>query len=158
MVLGFELRTSHLLIRCSINWSSSQPFFCFSYFSGRVSCFCLRLVSDFDPPTYGLPCGWDHRHMLPYLAYWLRKSLTNFLPRLAFNWDLTDLCLLSGWDYRCESICPAVSPVLALCILNVYLMHTHLGLLDLIDECPFCHDEVSAFTLSRTPWLEVYFI
>jgi hypothetical protein len=32
-------------------FSLTQPF-CFSYYLDRVSCFCLGLASDFDPPTY----------------------------------------------------------------------------------------------------------
>jgi hypothetical protein len=35
--------------------------------------------------------------------FWLRWGLANFLPRLAWNHSPPELCLLSIWDYRCES-------------------------------------------------------
>jgi hypothetical protein len=36
-------------------------FVCFSYFSGRVSVFCLGLSSAGEPPTYGLLNSWYNR-------------------------------------------------------------------------------------------------
>jgi hypothetical protein len=77
-----------------------QPLF-LSYFSGRVSYFCLGLASDCDPPTYNLLCSWDRRCRIPHLACQLRwGGLVNFLPRLASNYDPPDIHLLSSWDYR----------------------------------------------------------
>jgi hypothetical protein len=71
--------------------------FCFSYFSGRVLHFCLGLASDCDPPTYGLPCSWNHKPAPPHPAYWLRwRSFANlFCP----VWPQT-MILLSSWDYK----------------------------------------------------------
>jgi hypothetical protein len=37
----------------------------------------------------------------------LRKGLSNSLPRLASNCDPPNLCLPSGWDYRCEPQTPS---------------------------------------------------
>jgi hypothetical protein len=33
-------------------------------------------------------------------------SLSNYLPRLALNFDPPDLCLPSSLDYRCEPLAP----------------------------------------------------
>jgi hypothetical protein len=38
---------------------------------------------------------------LAIICGFFRKGLV-LLPRLTSNHDLTDLCLLSGWDYSCE--------------------------------------------------------
>jgi hypothetical protein len=104
--MGFELRASQLLLlgRCSTTWDTSPALFCFSHFSDRVSCFCRVLASDCNPPTSGSLYSWDYRHALPHLAYWLRWSLENLLPRLASNCDPPNLCLLSSWDYRHEPL------------------------------------------------------
>jgi hypothetical protein len=59
--------------------------FCFSYFSDRVFSFCSGLATDHDPSTYSLPCSWDHKHMAPCPACWMRWGLANFLPWLASN-------------------------------------------------------------------------
>jgi hypothetical protein len=39
-----------------------------------------------------------------------RKSLVNYLPRLALNLNPPDLCLLNSWDYRREPPAPGCSP------------------------------------------------
>jgi hypothetical protein len=98
-ILGFELRALHLLGRCSI---TPNPF-CFIYFSSRVSCFCPGLVSDHDPPTYGLPCL-GLRTCITTLFYLLKWCLANFFPKLASNCDPLDLCLLSSRHYRHEPL------------------------------------------------------
>jgi hypothetical protein len=85
-VLGFELKTLHLLGRCCITWTMPTVLFA----SDRVLHFCP-----------GCPNRWDYRCTLPCPVYLLRYgSLTNFLPRLASNLVLPYLCLLSSWDYR----------------------------------------------------------
>jgi hypothetical protein len=50
MVLGFELGTFCLLIRCSTTGPHLQPF-CFSYCLNGVSCFCQGLASDHNPSS-----------------------------------------------------------------------------------------------------------
>jgi hypothetical protein len=39
---------------------------------GSYGFFCPGLTLDHNSPAYSLRCSWDHRHMLPCLAYWLR--------------------------------------------------------------------------------------
>jgi hypothetical protein len=72
-VLGSELRTLCLLGRHGTNWAILSHF-CFSYFSDRVSSYCLGLTSDHN-----------HSCVLPCPAYWLRWDVTNFLPGLELN-------------------------------------------------------------------------
>jgi hypothetical protein len=60
VALEFELRASCMLSRCSITFCIPQHF-CFSYFSDRVSCFCLELASNYDPPDPCLLRSWDYR-------------------------------------------------------------------------------------------------
>jgi hypothetical protein len=54
------------------------------------------------------PCIWGNRHELPHSAYWLRRSLTNFVPGLPSNCDPSALGLPSSWDSRCEPLCLAI--------------------------------------------------
>jgi hypothetical protein len=76
--------------------SHSLSAFCFSYFSDRVSQFCLAIL-DLDLPIYSSHvAGTTGRSYLVQL-YWLRWGLTNSLPTVASNCDLPDLCLPSGW-------------------------------------------------------------
>jgi hypothetical protein len=48
VALEFEL----LLGTRFTTWARLPALFCFSYFSGRVLCFCLWLALNLDPPTY----------------------------------------------------------------------------------------------------------
>jgi hypothetical protein len=70
VVLEFELRTLSLLNWYSTTQAIPPVLFCFSYFSGRVSSFCLDW-----PRTLILPSM-----PMELLVYWLRWVLTNFLP------------------------------------------------------------------------------
>jgi hypothetical protein len=68
-VLRFELNTSSLLGMIGIlllKRHSKLFFFCFSYFSDRVSSFCLGPASaDDPPPTYASPiAGITNMHQL----------------------------------------------------------------------------------------------
>jgi hypothetical protein len=67
--------------------------FCFSLlviFSGKVSCFCLGLASDGDPPTNSLPCTGTGHHICFILLRW---GLTNLFPGLVLNHDPPNFCL-----------------------------------------------------------------
>jgi hypothetical protein len=48
-----------------------------SYFSGRVLHFSPVLASDCDPPTSGILCLWDLKHMWPHLVFVSRQGLAN---------------------------------------------------------------------------------
>jgi hypothetical protein len=37
-------------------------------------------ASDLDPPTYSLPCSWDHKCISPYLASCSAWVLLTFYP------------------------------------------------------------------------------
>jgi hypothetical protein len=76
----------------------------FSYFS--EACFCPRLDSDQDPPTYA-------SHVAETIGYvtipgLLRWGLTNFLPRLASNLDLLDLLLPEYLRLQAYAITPGL--------------------------------------------------
>jgi hypothetical protein len=97
-ILGFELRT----LCSSTTWATPLGlflflFFCFSYFSDRVSRFCPGLASDHDPSTCGLPCSWDHRNVPPWLSCWLKWSLANFFAQASLKlqapWSLPPILL-----------------------------------------------------------------
>jgi hypothetical protein len=79
-ILGFELRASHLLGRHSKHLSLSPALFCFSYFSGRVLCFCPGPASGSNPLIYGLASGWQET--TTWLIDW-DGGLTNFCPGYA---------------------------------------------------------------------------
>jgi hypothetical protein len=50
-LVGFELRASQLLSMHSTTCAMFSVLFTFSYISNSVSCFCLSLTLDHDPPT-----------------------------------------------------------------------------------------------------------
>jgi hypothetical protein len=70
--------------------------------------FCLGPAWGCDPPSV------PPLHTT-VLACWLRWSLANFfLPGLAWNCCLPDLCFLGSWYYRCE---PSLLPhVISFCL------------------------------------------
>jgi hypothetical protein len=98
--LRFVLRHSGLLDRFSILWAMPPTLFCFSSFSGRVSCFGWQQASDHGPP--GPPCGRDNRNVPPCLAYLLmpglfvESGLDNCSSKLASNCNPPGLCLLGN--------------------------------------------------------------
>jgi hypothetical protein len=104
-----------------------------SYFSGRVLHFSPVLASDCGPPTSGLLCLWDLRHMPPQLAFVWRQGLAYFC--LGFPPHVIPPSLSStSWDYRFETPHPASFLLfwLLCCSLNVpgtFLPHEHLGLM-----------------------------
>jgi hypothetical protein len=111
--LEFKLRALSLLGKSSATWTTPPFLFSISYFSGRLSRYCLGLALNCDPSTYGLSHSWDFSHVLPYLDLLvaMRGSLTNFLPQLALNCHPLDLCLPRSWNYRCEPLCSALKTV-----------------------------------------------
>jgi hypothetical protein len=58
-------------------------------------------------------CIWNNKHVPPYLA-----CLLFCLSRLVLYLDLSDLCLLNSWDYRCgcDSLCLAIFGAFFLCV------------------------------------------
>jgi hypothetical protein len=77
IVLGIELRASHLLGRWSMAWAMSPALFVIFQIGFHI--FALAKM-DYDPPTYGLLHSWDHRQIPPFQAQFLRWGPTNFLP------------------------------------------------------------------------------
>jgi hypothetical protein len=56
-------------------------------------------ASDQDLPTYAFLHSWNYRNEPPCLACLLRRVFAKFLPGLASNHNVPDLCLLNklGW-------------------------------------------------------------
>jgi hypothetical protein len=109
-VLGFELRALHLLGKCSTTRATSPALFSFSYFSDKVLHF-------FCPgPHLCLLLSWDSKCVSPRPICWLRKSFTNFLPGLALNHDLPNLCLPSRCGHRHEPSCLALLHTFDQCV------------------------------------------
>jgi hypothetical protein len=106
-LLRFEFRALCLPGKCFTTWAMlSGPFSLPIFQTGS---------HDFVQPSLEvwfsylcLPCSWDYRHISPLPTCFLRWCLTDFLPRLALNHDLLNLCLPS----RCEPPCPAAGNVL----------------------------------------------
>jgi hypothetical protein len=59
---------------------SASPF-CFRYFTGRVSCFCLGWPGTQSSYIHFLH-SWDDKCTLPHPAFSVKTGLENFLPRL----------------------------------------------------------------------------
>jgi hypothetical protein len=82
-------------------------FLLFSYFSSRVSGFCLGLASGRSSylylPVAGLTCVLC---VLPCPACFAEIGCPLLFVGLAFNPDLPDHHLPSNWDYRQEPLCP----------------------------------------------------
>jgi hypothetical protein len=100
-MLGFELRASHLLGKCTTTWLMPPAcfclvlfcfVFCFSYFSDRVLCFCLW--SDLRPWSSYLHflLSWRDRHSPLCLALWLRWGSVTFY----LGWPQTKVLLISA--------------------------------------------------------------
>jgi hypothetical protein len=101
-VLVFELRD--LVGRCSTAQVMPTTLFCFSYFLGRMSCFCPGLESDHHQSS-SLPHSWhswNHRcaHHTELIG-WVGVPLT-----FCLGWSETPILLslpLSRWEYRHET-------------------------------------------------------
>jgi hypothetical protein len=63
---------------------------------------------DHDPPTYASHVADTHHQAGLTNPRWV---LTNFLPRLTLSHDPLNIFLSNNWDYRNESLCPAISNV-----------------------------------------------
>jgi hypothetical protein len=91
-----ELRASRLLGRSlSLGLYPQSFFFCFSYFSGGVLCFCLGLASDCHSPTYFSHIA-EIKGLFTWLVHIYLLSLANFMPRLALNHNSPYLWLSSS--------------------------------------------------------------
>jgi hypothetical protein len=88
--------------------------FCFGYFSNMVFAFMLRPVWSWF--SYLFPSWLKWQVCSTMSSYWLRCGFTNFLLRLTLNCDLPNLCLPSGWEYRCELLPPGFCFVLRWCL------------------------------------------
>jgi hypothetical protein len=64
VALGFELKTFALARQVLYYLNHTPTTFCFSYFSGKVSCFFVQISLDLY-----LLCSRDYRRAPPYLAY-----------------------------------------------------------------------------------------
>jgi hypothetical protein len=82
--------------------SHSPAFFCFSYFSGRVSRSCQGLTLNYDPPPYAFQVP-GKPGTKPGL--FVEMGIHNFLPGLVSIFNLPDLCLPRSWDYSCAPPC-----------------------------------------------------
>jgi hypothetical protein len=61
--------------------------------------------------TQGLPLETFHQPFF-VIFFFQNRVLWTILPRLPSNCDPPDLCLLSSWDYRHESLAPGPIPLL----------------------------------------------
>lgn len=96
-LLGFEIRASGLLGICSVTWATFPALWCFSYFSVRVSWFCLVMASDCNLPIYiSLIAGVTSINCQNQLV-WDGFSTIFFHPSSKF--DPHDLCIPSITEY-----------------------------------------------------------
>jgi hypothetical protein len=90
-VLAFKLRALCLLASVLLLDPHSQHFFAFSYFSDRVSIFCLGPVSDHNPPTYFFCVAVIiDVYTMPGLFCWMEVLLT-----FCLGWLQTRILLIS---------------------------------------------------------------
>jgi hypothetical protein len=80
VVLGFELRTSHMLDGCFTTWTTFPGLFLLC--QTRSYAFCLGPPLDCHPSTYGFLHSWGHRHSPPCKAcFCWYGSFTNSLAQ-----------------------------------------------------------------------------
>jgi hypothetical protein len=91
VVLGFELRATSLLRKCS-----TMPLALFAFIILKIGSYFFAQ----GQPQSMVPLCWDHRQAPPHPACWLIQGLTNILPGLVLKVNSL-LYLLSSWDYRC---------------------------------------------------------
>jgi hypothetical protein len=80
--LGFELRDSLLVGRCSTTWTILSTLLCFSYFSDRVSFSLPGSILDLWSSYLCLSYSWDDRLGPTCLVHLLRCGCTNLFPML----------------------------------------------------------------------------
>jgi hypothetical protein len=87
--IGVWTQGPSLTRRYSITWAMPLSLFCFTYFSERVSHFCLGLALSYNPPAYASRVarmtGICHSHCAQLFDW--DGSLIKFLPRLVLNHD-----------------------------------------------------------------------
>jgi hypothetical protein len=107
--LGFELRVSCLLGKCSITWTMPSVLFALVTFQAG-SCTFYQASVDCDLPTDVCHiAGITEWTTMPGLLKW---RLANFLSGLVLKHNPPNLCLLNIWDYRYEPPCLAVKTLL----------------------------------------------
>jgi hypothetical protein len=95
LILGFEPKNPVLALQTLYSLSHALSWFCFSYFSDRVSLFALNS----NPPIYASHVAWITGSNHPVPAYLWDGILAKFLPGLTLNFKPPNLHLLSSWDY-----------------------------------------------------------
>jgi hypothetical protein len=86
-ILGFKLRTLHLLGRLSTSWATLPSHFALVIFEIGICFFCLGQSGpwSFYYKLIAIAERWQVWTTVP--SYWLRWGLMNFLPALAMNSD-----------------------------------------------------------------------
>jgi hypothetical protein len=98
VLLGIELRASHLQGECSSDWAVSPALLFLACVLDRTIHFCQRSISDGDSSTSPVSGVADKNHYTqplygPYL--WVKKTLKKLLDKLffTFHWaELNSIC------------------------------------------------------------------
>jgi hypothetical protein len=98
VVLGFELRASHLLSRCSVIWAA-PPILSSQVILEIGSHFLPKLAWNTVLLFYTSCWTWDDRDTTMPRFFLVRCGLVNFLPGLTLNCSSPSLHLLGNWDY-----------------------------------------------------------
>jgi hypothetical protein len=97
-VLGFALRASHLLVRCSTAWGTPPALFALAVLEVG-SCFWPRPAQT--TVLLFSWSSWDYRNETSHPDFSV-EMLSLCLPGLALNYDSSDISVLISHDYKCE--------------------------------------------------------